>query len=539
MMPRTAALVPLCLALALPLGAACRPPASGKPRPPGAPADTAADSGAGGADSGDTATAPPPGVTLDAVEPFPGCGSCAVVRATTSRAARARLVHTGPDGDRWASPWSAVGTAHTLVARGLLAEQTTLLQVEAEADGARGRSEEAPVAGEPLPADLPPITVTVHDEGRATPGWVFFSINRWTSLPDPTWAYLLAVDRRGRVAWVQKAPLPTLDYDRLPEGGSLFTAGLRAVLQTSLGGTVERIVTTTDAGADTFHHEVLPLADDSLAVLSTELRTISGYPDGAGGTRSHNVVGDVLLHLDWDGTVRARHPLLDLLDPLSVHAGFDSPFWAIPPYDEVEDAKDWSHSNTIVEHPDNADWVLSVRNHSQLVRIGRDSGQLVWKLGAGGDFTLTSGTWFSHQHLPVFLPSGNLLVYDNGNAATDDAPDRASGAVEYAVDESARTVREVWRYARGGHAPVVGSAQRLPNGHTLINDGGLVDAPTLPELDPGHHRWVRFVEVTGGPSPEVVWELVIDDRETPSINGHTVYRAAFADSLYGVPVDPP
>jgi hypothetical protein len=528
--------LPLLLAAAL----ACRPPAAERERPgPGKPpgTDSAADSAA--PDTGDTATAPPPGVQLDAVAPFPGCGSCALVTATTTRPARARLIHTGPDGDRWASPWSPVGTTHTLVARGLLAELPTALVVEAEADGARAQSEPTTVSGEPLPADLPPITVTVHDPARAAPGWVFFSINRWTALPDPTWAYLLAVDRLGRVAWVQKAPLPTMDYDRRPNGGSVFTAGMRAILETALGGTVERMVTTTDVGTDTFHHEVLPLADDSLAVLSTELRTIDGYPDGAGGTRSHNVVGDVLLHIDWDGTVRARHHLLDLLDPLAVHAGFDSPFWAIPPYDEVEDAKDWSHTNTIVEHPAGGDWVLSVRNHSQLVRIGRDSGALVWKMGPGGDFALTAGTWFSHQHLPVFLGEDRILVYDNGNADTDAAPDRASGAVEYEIDESARTVREVWRYARGGHAPVVGSAQRLPNGHTLINDGGLVDEPTLPELDAGHHRWARFVEVTGGPSPEVVWELVIDDRETPSINGHTVYRAAFADTLYGVPVDPP
>ena len=56
------------------------------------------------------------------------------------------------------------------------------------------------------------------------------------------------------------------------------------------------------------------------------------------------------------------------------------------------------------------------------------------------------------QHHPTLLANGNILVFDNGR--------QRSQVVE--IDPA--TLEVAWRYAPGG------SAQRLPNGNTLITE---------------------------------------------------------------------
>ena len=75
-----------------------------------------------------------------------------------------------------------------------------------------------------------------------------------------------------------------------------------------------------------------------------------------------------------------------------------------------------------------------------------------------------TGMW-SKQHEPVLLLNGNILLFDNQGSG-----DGRSSVIEF--DPLTQTIE--WFYAgdtEGGfYSHFLGSAQRLPNGNTLITD---------------------------------------------------------------------
>jgi len=83
----------------------------------------------------------------------------------------------------------------------------------------------------------------------------------------------------------------------------------------------------------------------------------------------------------------------------------------------------------------------------------------------------------SGQHCVRVLPNGHLLMYDNGLSHTPPH----SRAVEYALDVPHRTATMVWEYEPSPaiFTAIVGSAERLRNGNTLVGFG---DAGVLHEV---------------------------------------------------------
>lgn len=92
------------------------------------------------------------------------------------------------------------------------------------------------------------------------------------------------------------------------------------------------------------------------------------------------------------------------------------------------------------------------------------------------------------QHDPDFLPSGNILMFDNwGHSETAEGASRI-------IEINPETLEIVWRYAGTEEQPLFsenrGSQQRLPNGNTFIT-----------ESTAG-----RLLEVTA--QGEIVWEYI-------------------------------
>ncbi|GAA1942280.1 aryl-sulfate sulfotransferase [Kitasatospora viridis] len=104
--------------------------------------------------------------------------------------------------------------------------------------------------------------------------------------------------------------------------------------------------------------------------------------------------------------------------------------------------------------------LASLRSVSAVVVISRATGEVLWRTEPGT---------VSQQHHPTELADGRLLVFDNGVF-------RPGHDVPYSrVIEIERPGGEVvWEYqdpARESFfAPFMGSAQRLPNGNTLVTD---------------------------------------------------------------------
>jgi outer membrane protein assembly factor BamB len=139
------------------------------------------------------------------------------------------------------------------------------------------------------------------------------------------------------------------------------------------------------------------------------------------------------------------------------------------------------HANSIDVDSD-GNYLVSIRHTSQVLKVDRQTGDVIWALGKNGDFTFIddSANGFSHQHDAHWLENGHLLLFDNGN----DYANPVSNVVEYEIDEQSLEVRLVWAYSTEDHhfAPNRGSAQRLPNGNTLIN--WVSRQPNIQEVTP-------------------------------------------------------
>lgn len=56
--------------------------------------------------------------------------------------------------------------------------------------------------------------------------------------------------------------------------------------------------------------------------------------------------------------------------------------------------------------------------------------------------------WSWYQHSPIFLPNGNLMVFDNGDNRNYFNAGPYSRAVEYEIDEANKTIKQVWSYGK-------------------------------------------------------------------------------------------
>lgn len=153
--------------------------------------------------------------------------------------------------------------------------------------------------------------------------------------------------------------------------------------------------------------------------------------------------------------------------------------------------------------------LVSFRNSDEITKIDAASGAIIWRLGGKhNQFTFRNDGFngFSHQHGIRRLDNGNIILFDDGNLHTP----QISRAVEYRLDEHAKTAELVWEYRPDPplYGSALGFAQRLQNGNTLICFGL---APHTIEVDRnGTKRW----------------ELVVDEPQ------RYAYRAFSVESLY-------
>jgi hypothetical protein len=170
---------------------------------------------------------------------------------------------------------------------------------------------------------------------------------------------------------------------------------------------------------------------------------------------------------------------------------------------------DFLHTNAI-EVDNDGNWLLSHRNFSEITKINRQTGEIIWRMGgAGNEFTFTNDEGFYNQHSIRRLDNGDLLLFDNGN---QHIPPH-SRAIQYIVDENAKTVTRYGMYPGDTsiYSLAMGSVQRLSNGNTMIGWG---TTPRMTEV------------IAGGP---VALDILL---------GSPSYRV-FRFPWEGTPIDPP
>jgi hypothetical protein len=254
---------------------------------------------------------------------------------------------------------------------------------------------------------------------------------------------------------------------------------------------------------------------------------------------------DYILEVSWNGEVLWDWLASDHVEEFGFSEDARNAIHRSVAWSEARQSADWLHINSASWvgpnrwydggderfHPDNI--IVSMRAANIIAIIGRD-GRVVWRMGP--DYRqsepLAKLGQIIGQHHPHIIPeglpgAGNLLVFDNGGAAGYGS---ANPAAPNGVDSVRRdysrvlelnpvTFEKIWEYSIGGterfqfFSHYVSSAQRLPNGNTLITEGA--------------HG--RVFELT--PEREIVWEYVSPYFGKIETNRHHIFRA------YRVPYD--
>lgn len=255
-----------------------------------------------------------------------------------------------------------------------------------------------------------------------------------------------------------------------------------------------------DFEATGYHHDLLPLANGHLIVLVNYYKSFTDLPGYPGVTK---VLGDGLVDLDpnWN------------------------PVWAWSAFDHLDVNRhlnglpDWTHSNALIYSPNDGNLLLSMRHQSWILKIdynnGAGAGDILWKLGYEGDFTLPGNDpsdWFSFQHFPSLVnqsgPQTTLAIWDNGDNRVMNTGGEICGgpsvpcysrATIFQIDESTKTANLLWDDLPGYFSIFGGSINQLTNDNVEFD----VNSPA------GFSFGGLVEEVTQTPSPQIVWQMTI------------------------------
>ncbi len=394
----------------------------------------------------------------------------------------ARILYGAP-GDTGATPWfHLVSGSNRLTVLGLLPE--TVYHLTLQVMGVNGETvtpRYTQTVGE-LPSELQDAKITYT--GTPGPGYTLVSpIEETSSL-----GAAIAFDSLGRVRWYREFPTWHLVDAQMQRNGH-YTIGLAsAVLEQKfieIGPFIELLpsgdsVATYQAptGFQTDAHEVVLTGDSA----SGEVAQFFAYDTlrnvdltAIGGPASAEIYGHTVFRIGPGTTTDFSW---DAWNTYSVTDWIEQPNFT----------GDFDHPNALSLDAD-SNYIISFRNMGAVVKMDRVTGAIIWQLGgAKSTFTIVNDPlgFFSAQHFARRLSNGHILMYDDGIRHSP----QQSRAVEYALDTVANTATMVWQYIPSPRVftEVVGSAQRLANGNTVVGFGF---ASQVDEVDANAHLLAR------------------------------------------------
>jgi hypothetical protein len=377
---------------------------------------------------------------------------------------------------------------------------------------------------------LPGITISTPVPGLApAPGVELLSL---TSLSNQNILQAVVTDLQGNIIWYY--PYSATPIKFMSNGHFILNLDT-SLREVDLADTTIRDVSVQDVnqslqangydftipanlglpGGGQFHHDVLVLPNGHWLTLCQIAKSFDNLVGYSGTT---NVVGDAVVDIDLNGNVAWAWSSFDHLD-VNRH-----PYFGLP---------DWTHSNALVYTPD-GNLLLSMRNQSWILKLdyanGMGAGDILWKLGEGGDFTLAGGDpsqWFYSQHYPDIVNTNGslttLAIFDNGDnrtysdgsvcATSSTAPACYTRGTIFQVDESTMLATLLWEDLPGFYSFWGGSIGVLSNGNVEFTSSDPFNGPSS-----------LIIEVTQPSSPQIVWQM--------NITGANAYRGTRIPSLY-------
>jgi len=329
------------------------------------------------------------------------------------------------------------------------------------------------------------------------------------------WYVPFATDLVGNLMWYYGGTDTVDELNRLVQGGTLllFTGGTTTGTGSGLWGSQNlfqgfeeidlRGYTVRDTNVDRlneqlpaaaaitdFNHESIRLPNGHTLAIGSNAAI---FPAGTQGNSAPiSIIGDVIVELDqnlqvvwyWNAFDHdGGGTQLDITRPATLgeqcsynQAG--AAHLGCPPFLLTSPSNDWLHGNSLQLQADGS-ILMSLRHQDWLIDIdygnGAGTGNILWRMGQGGDFTMLTGgqfPWFSHQHDAEFVVGGTttMTLLDNGDLRVSQFGGNSRGMV-LNVNIPNRTVSTALAQDLGVYATAMGSAQTLSNGDYMFLAG--------------------------------------------------------------------
>lgn len=347
---------------------------------------------------------------------------------------------------------------------------------------------------------------SVVQYGPTAPGYVFFnSKNQYYESNSNS--VITMIENNGKPKWVRDLGVNGQDF-KINHSGYLtyfdYNNYRWIVLDSNLKQ-IDSLQCKNGYEEYTNAHDIQWYPDNHVLLMAYDKQTIDMSQIVPGGHPQATVKGFVLQELDANREVVFEWRSWD-------HFNITD---AVSTVILTNAVVDYCHGNSM-ERDTDGNIILSFRHLSEITKISRETGDIIWRMGGeNNQFTFINDTGsppFSYQHDARRTSAGTLLLYNNANYLN---PQR-SNVKEYLLDEVNKTATLVWYYEHPDvngqmvYGRASGNAQRLPNGNTLINWGNLLlTSSGLP----------NFTEVDS--AGNILWELSFD---LPSWISYRAYR---------------
>ncbi len=400
-----------------------------------------------------------------------------------------------------------------------------------------------------------PVQISTPSGQTPQPGIELFDTVAFGSKPIANLNQAFATDLNGNVIWTYyyKGSAANLIFPikPLPNGHFLMVIGYvatPAATQKIPSGTIS-VVREVDLAGNTIRELSIDQLNKSLAGnASVAGDSVSGLSLLTFCTDALQLPNGHLLLLAWltkPYTNLPGHPgTFNVLGNVIVDVDQNfNPTWVWNSFDHLDINRDpylfpdFTHANALLYSPDDHDLLLSVRQQNWIVKIdyqdGKGTGNVIWRLGEGGDFKLVGGAdptdWFYAQHGMNFFSANTsgvfkLGIMDNGDdrqfpsnvtcGSSGAPPCLYSAAPVLQVDETAKTATLLSHYTPSPYiySYFGGQTDQLQNNDLEADFCASTGGATVLELDP-----------TRTPA-QTVWQA-----RTP---GYDQYRVTRIPSLY-------
>lgn len=199
------------------------------------------------------------------------------------------------------------------------------------------------------------------------------------------------------------------------------------------------------------HQDIMEEPDGSIVSLGIDSAQIDlrSY----GWSEKHYLRTDAILRINREGKILWKwNPLPENYDPKLY---------------KLKDPREvWGHANAVLLDKD-GNYLISFRDFSQIWKVNSKNGEVMWRLGKGGNISMPEEAYFIRQHSIRWTPEGDLIMFDNGESSLRGY----SRVLVLRIDENRRQAKvvDLVKLPKSMTSYRMCSAQKIAENRFLVN----------------------------------------------------------------------